>query len=85
MSGKSDKLDTATELALDWATEILRIKIEPADPSYLKIQAIKAQASQLIGQLKARIDPGGLRGGKGDRVGDVLAQRLAEAKAGKPN
>lgn len=85
MSGKSDKLDHATDLALDWATEILRIKIAPADPSYLKIQALKAQASQLIGQLKARIDPQGLRGGKGDRVGALLAERLAAAKAAKPN
>lgn len=85
MSGKSDQLDKATELALKWATDILEINIQPADPSYLKIQALKAQASQLIGQLKARIDPQGLRGGKGDRVGDLLAKRLADAKAPKPN
>ncbi len=85
MSGKSDKLDAGTEKAIDWAIEILDIKIEPADPSYLKIQAIKAQAAALLGQLKVRVDPGGMRGGKGDRVGEVLAQRLKDAKAPKPN
>ena len=85
MSGKSDKLDEATEAALDWAKEVLSWKFERSDPNFLKLHAIKAQASQLIGQLKARIDPGGLRGGKGDRVGAVLAQRLKDAKAPKPN
>jgi len=85
VSGKSDKLDTGTGKAIDWAIEILDIKIAPADPSYLKIQGLKAQAAALLGQLGARIDPASMRGGKGDRVGEVLAQRLAKAKAKKPS
>lgn len=85
MSAKSDKLDEAAGAALDWALETLKISVVPADPAYLKIQALKAQAAALVGQLAARIDPGSMRGGKGDRVGQVLAERLEAAKAGKPN
>jgi hypothetical protein len=80
----TEKLDEAADMALDWAIDILGIKIKPADPSYLKIQALKAQASALVGQLKARVDPSGMRGKRGDRVGELLAQRIKEAKA-KPN
>lgn len=85
MSGKSDKLDEATEAALDWAKEVLSWKFERSDPNFLKLHAIKAQASALVGQLKARIDPAGLRGGRGDRVGEVLRQRVERARAAKPN
>jgi hypothetical protein len=85
MSSKSDLLDEVSEAALKWAKEVLGWSIERADPSFLKIQALKAQAAALVGQLKARVDPGGMRGGKGDRVGDLLKKRIAEAKAEKPN
>lgn len=85
MSGKSDKLDEATEAALDWAKEVLSWKFARSDPNFLKLHAIKAQASALVGQLKARIDPAGLRGGRGDRVGEVLRQRVERARSAKPN
>ena len=85
MSAKSDKLDEATELALQWAIDTLKIATKPDESTYLKIQALKAQAAALVGQLKARVDPGGMRGGKSDRVGEVLAERLEKAKAPRPN
>jgi len=85
MSSKSELLDETTAAALKWAKEVLSWEVDRGDPSFLKIQGLKAQAAALAGQLGARIDPAGMRGGKGDRVGEVLAQRLAEAKAPKPN
>ena len=85
MSGKSELLDETTQAALKWAKEVLSWEIDRHDPSFLKIQALKAQAAQLAGQLGARIDPASMRGGKGDRVGTVLAERIAAAKAQKPN
>lgn len=80
MSEKSQKLDEAAELAIDWAIQTLKQPIAPDDPYLLKKQQIKAQAASLVGQLKARVDPSAMRGNKGDFVGKILEDRLKAAR-----
>lgn len=80
MSTKSDLLDEVSEAALKWAKEVLSWEVARGDPSFLKIQQLKAQAAAAATALKARVDPAGMRGGKGDRVGEVLAKRIEAAK-----
>lgn len=85
VSGKDDLaalIDEGSAKAARWAIETLDLKVEPADPSYLKIQALKAQAAQLLGALKARVDPAAMRGGTKDVVGETIRKRIEKAKAG---
>jgi hypothetical protein len=86
VSSKGAKLlDDVAEASLRWAQEVMSWEVARGDPNFLKIHGLKAQAASIAAQLKARIDPGGLKGDKDDRVERVLAERLAEAKAPKPN
>lgn len=73
-------IEQGSAKAARWAIETLDIKIVPSDPSYLKIQALKAQAAALLGALKARTDPASMRGGQKDTVGEVLARAIAKTK-----
>lgn len=87
-SDKPGKLDQAAELAIEWAIATLqRTMPEPGEDGYDvkafdKDQQRKAQAAALVGMLKARTDPGALRGAKVDRVDAILRSRLK--RAGKP-
>jgi hypothetical protein len=75
---KADQLDEAADLALAWAISVLNLKVGHSDPNWFKVQELKAKASQLVGTLKTRVDPGAMRGGTEDRVGALLEKRLDE-------
>lgn len=76
-------VDEGAAKAARWAIKTLDIEIATADPAYLKVQALKAQAASLLGALKARVDPAAMRGGNKDAVGDVLSGAIAREKAKK--
>jgi hypothetical protein len=81
---KGETLDETVVKALKWANEMLDIQISTSDPSYLKIQALKAQAASLVASISARVDPSGMRGARHDRIG-ALEEAIKNAKAKQPN